>query len=218
MAMRMLIDEAHELSDGVWLVNLPPHEAQLLGPPKSVHGAVSVFIVDEPKFDRAERTIQLDAGRVGVLNLGTGATAVLIDAAGRAKPAHDNNEDQAPESTEGFSYGRGDREFLGLVERSLYGNAKLAAIEILESVRSRWPGDLQRGKRSNFKNTPDNFWYVIVQPRVQALSITVRGHVARFEANKLELKEDRPGYTRFSLRHPSEVPEAIKIIEQSKRK
>ena len=115
-------------------------------------------------------------------------------------------------------YGPGDREFLRLVEHELRGPAREAAETILRQVRSRYPGDLERGQRLNFKNSPDNFWYVIVQPRAQGLSITVRGAPHRFAPSSIEVKDDRPGYTRFALRHPKEVEEALRIIERSKRK
>ena len=57
-----------------------------------------------------------------------------------------------------------------------------------------------------------------VQPQVQALSITVRGPPDRFADARLELKVDRPGYTRFKLQRSEDMPEALKIIGQSKRK
>jgi hypothetical protein len=123
-------------------------------------------------------------------------------------------EDARPEV---LRHGPGDREFIQLVEQELVGEARQAALAILVAVRGRSPGDLQRGQRNNFKNTPDNFWYVIVQPRVRALSITVRGVPKRFLPSPLNPKDDRPGYTRFSIRRLQEVAEAVRIIEQSKR-
>ena len=89
---------------------------------------------------------------------------------------------------------------------------------ILREVRHRNPGDLSRGKRHNFSNTPDNFWYVIVQPTSQSLSITVRGKPDQFRPTSLEVKDDRPGYTRFKLRDPAEIDAALAIIGASKRK
>jgi hypothetical protein len=116
------------------------------------------------------------------------------------------------------SYGNGDREFLRMVALELAGNAKKAAERLLETLRARFPGDLKRGNSRNFSNTPDNFWYVVVQPRVQNLSVTVRGEPDRFKPSTFELKADRPGYTRFKISHPSEVEEALRLITLSKRK
>ena len=55
-------------------------------------------------------------------------------------------------------------------------------------MRAQDAGDLKRGGRNNFSNTPDNYWYVIVQPRVQSLSVTVRGPLNRFGTSTLDLK------------------------------
>jgi hypothetical protein len=105
-----------------------------------------------------------------------------------------------------------------LVESELNGEVQETAIDLLREVRKVWPGDLKRGERNNFSNTPDNFWYVIVQPRAKALSVTIRGAPERFESKTLELKVDRPGYTRFSIKRPEEIPEALRLIGESKRK
>jgi len=103
-------------------------------------------------------------------------------------------------------------------QTELKGEAQEAAVVLIRGVRHKWAGDLKRGERNNFSNTPDNCWYVIVQPRVQALSITVRGRPERFQSSILELRPDRLGYTRFTVTTPDQVPEAVRLIEQSKRK
>jgi hypothetical protein len=100
----------------------------------------------------------------------------------------------------------------------LRGDALVAAKDLFSLVRQLYPGDLKRGKLMNFSNTPDNFWYVIVQPQMQALSITVRGGPERFQPSTLELKPDRPGYTRFKLQASKDTPEVLRIIGKSKRK
>lgn len=105
-----------------------------------------------------------------------------------------------------------------LARTVLTGDAMKTAELLLRGVRAGSSGDLKRGKRLNFSNVPDNFWYVIVRPRVQGLSITARGMPERFGASKLELKIDRPGYTRFQVTKPGDVQEALRIIGLSKRR
>lgn len=218
MAMKMLLEDAFRVGDAIWLVSVPPHEVQLLGAPKSVHGTRTVIMADGVRFHEEAQTLQVDASGLSVLNLGTSQQAVVLGAAIEADASTTIIEPRRDVQSVTSKLGRGDQEFVGLVNNLLRDEARSAATQILLEVRRRHPGDFQRGKRSNFKNTPDNFWYAIVQPRVQSLSITVRGHVDRFRADQLELKKDRPGYTRFALRHPDEVSEALDIIQQSKRK
>jgi hypothetical protein len=105
------------------------------------------------------------------MNVGTSATTVVIDV-GIAAPTEGLEPTASNEIGE---LGRGDHEFCLLAEQLLTGEAQEAAIDLIRGVRQRWPGDLKRGKRNNFSNTPDNFWYVIIQPRVMALSVTIRG-------------------------------------------
>jgi hypothetical protein len=97
-------------------------------------------------------------------------------------------------------------------ERELRGEAQEVAVDLLRELRRRSAGDLKRGLKNNFSNTLDNFWYVIVQPREQALSITVRGKPEMFRPSPLELRVDRPGYTRFKLQTVDQLPEALRII------
>lgn len=217
MGLQMLLEGASQGGEGVWSVKVPSHQIPMLGVPKMISGARSVLLAKGVRFEPLSAAIQIDVDSVSVLNQGTTAETLVIEAAGpqvsRTGVVASKNLNKSP-----VDRGPGDTEFLQLVERELRGEAREAAEAILREVRSRYPGDLERGLRLNFKNTPDNFWYIIVQPRVQGLSITVRGVPSRFLPSTLDLKVDRPGYTRFSLRRPEEVPEALRIIERSKRR
>jgi hypothetical protein len=146
-----------------------------------------------------------------VANLGTSARTIVVNA---------DAMDEGTNVTNGQAdhLGPGDREFLRLVEAALAGEAREAAGKLLQAVRAQDAGDLKRGGRNNFSNTPDNYWYVIAQPLVQSLSVTVRGPLNRFGTSTLDLKLDRPGYTRFGLRELSELPEALRIIGLAKRR
>jgi hypothetical protein len=208
--MRLLLDKVRQVHEGVWVTNVPPHQLGMFGPAKATRGQRSVLLASTPTFDQSQGQLVLDADEVSVLNIGTTPTVVVLDTGVLA---------DASKATAGEGeHGPGDREFLSLVERELHGDALVAAKDLFQLVRQLYPGDLKRGKLMNFSNTPDNFWYVIVQPQVQALSITVRGNPERFQPSTLELKPDRPGYTRFKLQAAKDTPEALRIIGKSKRR
>jgi hypothetical protein len=200
--------------EGCWLASIPPHQVAKLAKPLMARGTTSVLLVSTPHFDGDRHQLRFGADDVAVLNLGTTARTFVVDAVSSDDAA---SKQQATDQEAG-QLGPGDREFVHLTETELRGEAKEAAIDLIREVRRRWPGDLKRGERNNFSNTPDNFWYVIVQPRVQALSITIRGVPSRFQSNLLDLRVDRPGYTRFTIKSSDEIPEALRLIEQSKRK
>lgn len=213
--MKFLLDDVVAGLNGCWLALVPPHQLAKLSQPLMTRGTTSVLLVSSPIFDHDHRQLRIDADDVSLLNLGTTPRTFVVDTVMSAETlVRSEAASEEPEA----QFGPGDREFLDLVERELRGEAKKAAEDLIREIRRRWPGDLKRGERNNFSNTPDNFWYVIVQPRTQALSITVRGAPNRFQSELLKLKADRPGYTRFVVLGPREIPEALRLIEQSKRK
>ena len=218
MNLRMIIDHASQVMDGIYCFAMPPHQVRRLGEPLNTQGCRTVLLISEAKFDPSSKELQVVMANVTVLNLGTTTDTFAVSTEANNFASNSSKMIEAPKKVHGVAYGPGDKDFLALVEKSMIGPAKTAAFDILKAVRNTEPGDLKRGQRLNFTNTPDNFWYVIVQPRVQSLSITVRGPKEQFEAKSLELKTDRPGYTRFSLCRPEQVEEAFCIIQQSRRK
>jgi hypothetical protein len=194
---------------GVWLTGTPPHQIHRLGQPKAAQGRRSVLLASSLSFDAGQRSLVLDADALVVLNVGTTPSTIIVDATGAGDLASGRNSDLADIPLE---LGPGDHEFLSMVERELRGEAQEVAVDLIREVRKRSAGDLKRGQRNNFSNTPDNFWYVIVQPREQALSITVRGKPEIFHPSSLDLRVDRPGYTRFKLQNVGELQEALRII------
>jgi len=212
MGLLIVAREATEVASKVWLVDMPPHQVRMFGEPRQASGQRSVLLLSSGEFDGQSRTLSFDADHATALNLGTHSTALVVGA------DWEGSVSNAQRSTPLQNYGQGDREFLKLASE-LPADMEEAARALLDEVRSRWPGDLKRGLQRNFSNTPDNFWYVIVQPRAAELSITVRGEPSHFgSASGLELKVDRPGYSRFKVRGMSDVPAALKIIGASRRK
>lgn len=211
--MKLMLEEVKQLANGVWLSFAPPHQLTKFGNPQSALGLRSVILAASPEHDEQSDRLILDADNLTILNVGTTPSVVVVDTVHTADVIVQQRAAQLSEQ-----FGQGDREFLDLVDRSLRGDAKDASRALLRAIRAKSPGDLKRGERLNFSNQPDNFWYVIIQPRVQALSITVRGLPERFAPSSLELKVDRPGYTRFSVHGTGDIAEALRIIGLSKRK
>jgi hypothetical protein len=190
--MKILLDDATEVAKGVWLTLTPPHQVTKMGQPRTTQGTRTVLLASSPAFDA-----------------GTTGTTVVIDTVAAEEVPADSGGERAQVPHE---LGPGDREFLSMAERELRGEVQEVAVDLLREVRRRSAGDMKRGLKNNFSNTPDNFWYVIVQPREQALSITVRGKPEMFRPSPLELRVDRPGYTRFKLQSVDQLPEALRIV------
>ncbi|MBU2959858.1 hypothetical protein KO516_03260 [Citreicella sp. C3M06] len=213
MTLKMTASEVKQLGADLWSFEMPPHHIRHFGSPASSKGARSVILFDACIFSPERKELSFRADDVTPLNVGTTSTVIGI----LTSP---NSAEHLAASAEAGSriLGPGDREFISLVQKELSQKMVDAATLLLESVRERSPGDLKRGKSRNFSETPDNFWYIIVQPRIDELSITIRGPVDRFEdLTKLEVKDDR-GNTRFKVRGPEEVEDALNLIFHANRK
>lgn len=208
--MQIIFPDSHEASPGLWITKVAPQQLTMLGIPSVPKCRSSVLMVIKPRFDEEKAELIVEASQVILLNLGMTARTVVIDADG-GEALGDGADGLAAQ-------GPGDKDFRYLVDVLLKGEAREAAQDLLTKVRRASPGDLKRGERNNFSNTPDNFWYVIVQPRTQALSVTVRGDVEKFQPSALNLVMDRPGFTRFQVRSLDEVEEALRLIESSTRR
>jgi hypothetical protein len=213
MALMLTATDAIEISSSVWALTLPAHEVRLLGPNQSAVGEKSVIMLKQSSYDREAKTLSFPIDGVVILNVGTTSSAIAI-----AERSPDGASAAMMKATSSDHVGPGDKEFLRLCRDRLSPEMAEAAKLLLDGVRSRASGDLKRGKSLNFSETPDNFWYVIVQPRVQQLSITVRGDVTHFKpmAN-LPVKDDR-GNTLFKVSAAADVPAAIDMIFHARRK
>jgi hypothetical protein len=212
MALSITANNAVQLAPGIWEFQMPPHQVRFFGDCRRTEGARSILLLSGARYSSATQSLFFDAEHAVPLNVGTSSSALAVsaDASADAKL-------RTQVIPQDGSYGPGDREFLSLAA-TLPPEGYEAAQKLLHTIRSKFPGDLHRGLQRNFSNMPDNFWYVIVQPRIGGLSVTVRGEPDRFGESPLKLKRDRPGYSRFKIVKVQDVPEAIKIIFASKRR
>jgi hypothetical protein len=177
----------------------------------SAAGSRSVILMKDANFDGSRSELTFDIGDVSALNVGSTASTVAVLSSLSSAAASQFSYAEA-------SMSKGDQEFIDLTRELLNPAMQEAAAGLLASVRRRASGELKRGLARNFSETPDNFWYVIVQPRVQQLSITVRGPKSQFEGvTHLPVKDDR-GNTLFKVVGLEDVEAAVKLIFLAKRK
>jgi len=214
MAVQIAATGAEQLGQGVWSFEMPPHHVRHFGHTTHAVGASSVLVLSALEFDPEKQQLLFGLDHATLINVGTTSRVIAIAADFRAKAS----QSSTGLPTEPPALGPGDRGFLRLAKAELSTGTAEAAEALLHGVRERSPGDLKRGQTRNFSETPDNFWYVIVQPRVDELSVTVRGSVEHFQSiAKLEIKDDR-GNTRFKVRSRADVPRALNLIFHALRK
>lgn len=215
MALRMTATNVFEIQKGLWSFEMPPHLIRHFGGIANSIGSRSVLVFSKYEYDVEAAELHFEADDVVAINVGTEQNVIAL-------AAHLETNEKAARSSDQVTkqrvFGPGDRIFLTMTEKELPKSMQKAALALLTGIRSRSPGDLKKGLSRNFSDTPDNFWYVIIQPRVSQLSITVRGSVDHFRnLAKLPIKDDR-GNTLFKITSENDVPSALEIIFHAKRK
>jgi len=206
MTITMTVSNVVALSEDVWALKMAPHEIRHFGQVPQALGKRSVLLLTSCNFDPHTNELRFPLGAAVPLNIGTTNSVVALLVEGEAVHLCEGDELVAA------SAGPGDRAFLAMARSELSRETALAAESLLAGVRARSPGDLKRGKSRNFSETPDNFWYAIIQPRIDEISVTVRGDVSHFaNVSNLEIKDDR-GNTRFKVRSAGDIDEALKLI------
>lgn len=216
MNLKMTVSNVTAINNDIWEFEMPPHQMRLFGTPSNSVGPRSIVLLRNHVFDKTAKTLSFDADAAIPVNIGTHSTSIAIAA---SSEGDDKREELQTEQSFGQTMlGRGDREFLEMANLCFSESMQVAAEALLKGVRNQSPGELKKGKSRNFSETPDNFWYVIIQPRIEQLSITVRGTVEHFEpVAKLSIKDDR-GNTLFKITCEADIPAALELIFHAIRK
>lgn len=215
MPLRMTATGVTEVGPGIWELEMPPHQIRHFGGTNHAIGTQSVLLFRRYSYDAEQQQLHFDFDDVVPINIGTTAKAIGIAVRTNSAQSATQPKKYSPAYA---ALGPGDREFLQLAKSELSRPTAHAAELLLLGVREKSAGDLKRGKSRNFSETPDNFWYIIVQPRVDELSITVRGRVDRFAGlTGIKVVDDR-GNTRFKVRGEADVADALKLIFHATRK
>jgi hypothetical protein len=211
MALELSIPNAKEIAPGVWEAPIGPRDMRAFEGSGATMGQVSVILLQEPyNFVQKELVLRFPLAAARALNVGSTSKAIVIASGAR--------DAILPRTPHAAALGRGDQTFLKALE-DLPMQLKDAGDELLRNVRAQCPGDLRplsNGRR--FQETPDNFWFVTVQPRDESLSITVRGLPDRFSATRLKIVEDRRPYSRFKIKSKADVAEAVLVILSAVRR
>lgn len=215
MGIEVTVGEVVRVGEGLWETRLSPREVRGLGACGTAVGAVSVVLLREFSFDGEQKAVSFSPNATTLLNVGNGNRVILIAAGSDAAPL--GSATTLATGLVHATLGSGDSQFLRAL-KELPDGTRQAGEAILIQVRNHFPGDLRAVGARRFQETPDNFWFVTVQPRDQSLSITVRGLPDRFAGSKLKIVEDRRPYSRFKVRAMTEVPEAVAVIRRAIRK
>jgi hypothetical protein len=143
-----------------------------------------------------------------IIDIGTDASADIEPASSKdTEPASSKNDTRSFEPV-----GSGDEAFLAECRRLLNPHLAKIGAELLQEVRSRYPGKMVEGQARKWVNAPGNFLALTIQNRDQSFAIHVKGSPNEFTAPTLDIKADRPSYCRFKLEQERQLQDAIKVV------
>jgi hypothetical protein len=204
--------EAIEHGDGVWIASILPRELRSLGRSssavgmRSVIGVISAEWVDGKLFFRPEDAVVLNAG------LSEAALIVALESANGAMT--DSQTHQTPEPDLVI---QGDDGFRAVANALLPADMASVANDLISEIRTSFPGNLVAGRGRKWVNSPANFVAITIQNRDESLAISVRGEPDRHANTPLDLKRDRPGYSRFKVSNRADIGRAMLIIRHAAR-
>jgi len=208
--MRVTIEKVVPGAKGIWTSSIEPQSLLKLGNPIRQWGRLSIVMVSQPSFGNQSLQFELDSAVL--LNLGNTTEAIIVDS--RESEAVVLKSSLEPNAR---THSSGDLRFIKELG-SLTESLRKLGEQLLEEVRKEFPGELVFHEKSGkFVESPDNFWVVRIQPRVQSLRIIVYGTLRKHGAKStIELKNDMTGYSNFVINNQTQLREAIDVIRKAK--
>lgn len=197
--MELMLLDAMPVTDGCWLTRLPQAYSANLSREIAHETSVGVVLVDDAKYDSESQALVVTREGMSPIVVGISDTVLILkrtdSAASKERPL----------------VSTGDQAFLKEATR-LPAWGSQAAVEILRAIRQVDRGQLVRGERGKFVNRPNNFWTITAQPQAKGFAITLYGRPAMFQSKTIKISDDRPGHSRFVIRTPEEISEAVRLI------
>ena len=78
MSLRMTATGVQKLAEGIWRLDMPPHQVRLLGSPPSAIGERSILLLRDGKYESATGTLEFDIGDASALNVGTRQETIVL--------------------------------------------------------------------------------------------------------------------------------------------
>ena len=235
MGLKVTIEEAVRIGDGVWQAVLDPEETSAFGDCKSKIGPFSILLLEsEIHFDEKTKRITFDPKSTRLINIGsTNKLFLLSDSQSEQKAfvttaskpekkpvmARRIIEKKPPVKDTKYKPSQvvppGDKLFLIELPPDIRSFGEV----LLSIVRRHFKGELHYEPRTGkFDETPDIFWTVKIQSHSRSLKITVRGAPDIFKVPpKINLFRDKFGYSAFDISDKSQIDGAVSLIKQASK-
>jgi len=207
MAVRIIVENAKNLDNSVWIANLDQSDTAILSSAKSKIGNTNIlYLPSTEKPDASTGRLSLDPNEVIFLNSGTSSESFIVF--GQKAEISDIQKQTS-------IYNGSDDLFMKEILKLPKPLQELGN-ELVECIRKSFPGYFIKSTNGRYVNQPDNFWTIKIQPQDQSFALTVRGKSSEFsDVEDIEVLKDRPGFSRFKLKEYRQLESAIEIIKKS---
>ena len=216
--MKIQIDNAKKIGEGLWEAILKPSEIRMLGACSNSYLETSVIMAEKVTIGNgmSEDVLVIDHNFIHVLNIGNSPRTLILEDKKTNTIAEYSPSVVNASIPDNKQYGHGgDSEFIKKLPDSL----KELGQNLLNQVRQHFRGELKLTESGKYVESPKNFWTVKIQPRDVSLAVTVKGRPETFvKTNLIDLKDDWPSYSRFKLFKKEQLSEAVDIIKQASKK
>lgn len=214
MALKVVLENAQEVGEGLWVAQVPPWDLKALGNPLSSSGTVSIVLLLGSSPPEPTEHLEFEPSAARLLNTGSGARTLLVFG---GQTGADGDEEEVATHRFGPGVQHDDAQFLKETEQLPRELGDLGKT-LFTTLRREFPGYFQRTSKGRYVNRPDNFWTIKVQPRDRSFRITVRGTPSNFgRVPGLVVKNDRSGYSNFKLSSGRELTGALDVIRKAGR-
>jgi hypothetical protein len=235
MGLKVTIEAAVRIGDGIWEAALDPDETSAFGDCKSKIGPFSILLLEsEIHFDEKTKRITFDPKSTRLINIGStnkifllsdspsGQKAFVTTAAKpQKKPVLTKRIPEKKPPAKGTEYKPsqvvppGDKLFLIELPSDIRSFGEV----LLSTIRRHFKGELHYEPRTGkFDETPDIFWTVKIQPHSHSLKITVRGMPDTFKIpSAINLLRDKFGYSAFDISKKEQIDGAVSLIKQASK-
>ena len=235
MGLKVTIEEAMRIGDGVWKAALDPDETTAFGECKSKIGPFSILLLgSEIHFDEKTKRITFDPKSTRLINIGsTNKIFLLSDSPSEQKafvttaPKPEKKpvkarrivEKKPPKKVAKYEPSQvvppGDKLFLIELPPDIRSFGEV----LLSSVRRHLKWELHYEPRTGkFDETPDIFWTVKIKPHNRSLKLTIRGTPDTFKIpSAINLLRDKFGYSAFEITKKEQIAGAVSLIKQASK-
>lgn len=206
---------------GAWRVDAAPADLAMLGKAASRRSGRSIIGLKACELNGGESSLTFQLDDVSLLNLGDtkDCIAVLLEVPGKEKlfrqtvPAEAVSRRMVQE----VRYRRGDHAFIEACHSENLPEAIIKLVQdFLTAVREFSSDELQEGLHRKWVTYPKNFLAITIQNRNKQFCIHVKKTaVLPTLADRLDIRDDRPGYARFWLQNESQLSPAIRAARAS---